>query len=84
VDEQSCLKAKQQSDEFNRAYGVAIRKIRETHKLLQSNIKGLTPRQLRRIETGKCRATYNALCKLAQAHEMSISEYLGKLAELTD
>jgi len=84
VDKQSCLKAKQQSDEFNRAYGAAIRKTRETHKLLQSNIKGLTPRQLRRIETGQCRATYNALCKLAQAHGMSISEYLGKLAELTD
>jgi hypothetical protein len=84
VDKQSCLKAKQQSDEFNRAYGVAIRNIREAHKLLQSNIKGLTPRQIRRIETGECRATYNALCKLAEAHEMSISEYLGKLAELTD
>jgi hypothetical protein len=84
VDKQSCLKAKQQSDEFNRAYGAAIRKAREAHKLLQSSIKGLTPRQIRRIETGQCRATYNALGKLAQAHGMSISEYLGKLAELTD
>jgi hypothetical protein len=82
VDEQSCLKAKQQSDEFNRAYGAAIRKTRETHKLLQSDIKGLTPRQIRRIETGKCRATYNALCKLAKALGMSTSEYLGELAEL--
>jgi hypothetical protein len=84
VDKQSCLKAKQQSNEFNKAYGAAIKKMRETNKLLQSDIKGLTPRQLRRIETGECRATYNALCKLAQAHRMSISEYMGKLAELTD
>jgi len=82
VDEQAYLKAKLQSDEFNRAYGAAIRKARVTHKLLQSDIKGLTPRQIRRIETGKCRATYSALCKLAEAQGTSISEYLEELAEL--
>ncbi len=82
VDEKSLLKAKQQSDEFNKAYGAAIKKTRKTHKLRQSDIKGLTPRQIRRIETGKCRATYNALCKFAEALEINISEYLGELAEL--
>jgi hypothetical protein len=84
VDKQAYLKAKQQSDEFNRDYGVAIKKLRERQNLLQSDIKGLTPRQLRRIETGQCRATYKALCKLAEVHKMSISEYMEKLAELMD
>jgi hypothetical protein len=82
VDEQAYLKAKLQSDEFNRAYGAAIRKSREKHNMLQTGIKGLTSRQIRRIESGKCRATYNALCKFAEAQGMSISEYLEELAEL--
>ena len=82
VDEEAYLKAKQQSDAFNKAYGVAIRKLRQRSRLRQSDIKGLTPRQVGRIERGECRATHNALSKLAKAHKISISDYMNELANL--
>jgi hypothetical protein len=82
VDEQAHLKAKQQSDAFNKAYGIAIREFRRKYQLRQSDIKGLTPRQVGRIERGECRATHNALSKLAKAHKMKISDYMNKLANL--
>jgi hypothetical protein len=82
VDEGAYLKAKQQSEAFNKAYGVAIRELRQKSQLRQSDIKGLTPRQVGRIERGECRATHNALSKLAKAHRMSISDYMNELADL--
>ncbi len=82
VDERACLKAKQQSEAFNKDYGNAVRKLRERGRLRQSDIKGLTPRQVGRIERGECRATHNALNKLAKAHKMSISDYMNELANL--
>jgi len=82
VDQKAYLRAKQQSDAFNRSYGSAIRKLRTQSSLRQSDIGGLTARQVGRIERGECRATHAALTKLAGAHQMSLSEYLNKLATL--
>jgi len=82
VNRKAVLKARQQSEEFNRAYGCAIRKLRKETGLLQSDIKGLTARQVGRIERGECRATYAALSKLAQAHKLGVSDYMDRLAEL--
>ncbi len=82
VDERAYLKAKQQSEAFNKTYGIAIRELREKSELRQSDIKELTPRQVGRIERGECRATHNALSKFAKAHEISISDYMNKLANL--
>jgi hypothetical protein len=82
VDEGLYLKAKQQSEEFNKAYGIAIRELRQKNQLRQSDIKGLTPRQVGRIERGECRATHNALSKLAKAHKISIADYMNELANL--
>jgi hypothetical protein len=55
---------------------------RQKSKLRQSDIKGLTPRQVGRIERGECRATHNALSKLAKAHKMGLSDYMNELANL--
>ena len=82
VDPSACVKAKQQSEVFNKAYGIAIRDLREKSELRQSDIEGLTPRQVGRIERGECRATHNALSKFANAHKMSISDYMNKHANL--
>lgn len=82
VDERASLKARQQSDKFNEAYGLAIRKLRRRSALRQSDIEDLTPRQVGRIERGECRATHNALTKLAKAHNMSTSDYMNELANL--
>jgi hypothetical protein len=82
IDPGVCLKAKQQSEEFNKAYGIAIKKLRQDSQLRQSDIKGLTARQVGRIERGECRATHNALSKFAKAHKMSSSDYMNELAKL--
>jgi hypothetical protein len=82
VNEGAYLKARQQSEAFNKAYGIAIRELRQKSQLRQSDIKGLTPRQVGRIERGECRATHNALSKLAKAHKMSISDYMNELANV--
>jgi hypothetical protein len=82
TDEKAYLRARQQSGEFNRRYGAAIRALRERTGLLQTDIKGLTSRQIGRIERGECRATLSALTKLAQAHRTDLTSYLDELASL--
>ncbi len=84
VDQEACLKAKQQTKTFNKNYGSAIRQLRKKSDLRQSDIKGLTARQVGRIERGECRATYNALSKLAKAHNITTSDYMDKLANLLE
>ena len=82
VDKKALLKAKQQSQEFNKRYGAAVKRLRQEKKLLQKDIKGLTARQVGRIERGECRATHTALTKLAKAHKMNISDYMDALSRL--
>jgi transcriptional regulator with XRE-family HTH domain len=76
------LKAKQQSKDFNRGFGHAIRKLRNELNISQEQIGGLTARQVSRIEKGECRATSSALAKLAAAHKLSTNEYMDRLARL--
>jgi hypothetical protein len=66
---------------FNRRYGKSIRTMREERALRQSDIRGLTSRQVGRIESGKSRATRSALLKFAASHGMSLPEYLQALAD---
>ena len=82
VDQAEYLKARQRSAAFNRRYGRAIRSLRRRRGLRQSDIPGLTPRHVGRIERGQCRATRAALTKLASAHAVSPSAYLARLAAL--
>ena len=84
VDMGARLRAQQQSDKFNKAYGSAIRTFRQKSGLRQADIKGLTTRQIRRIEQGECRATHATLCKLARAHGMSVPNYMDKLSNLLE
>ena len=84
ADPAACLKARQAAAEFNRRYGRAIRRIRREGGLWQSDIKGLSARQVGRIERGACRATHAALVKLARAHALSTADYMARLAETLD
>ncbi|MCL5281986.1 MAG: helix-turn-helix domain-containing protein [Planctomycetes bacterium] len=81
VDATARLKAKQQVEGFNRAYGAAIEAVRKEKGLRQSDVAGLTPRQVGRIEHGQCRATLSALAKLAKAHDVSVNEYMEELSK---
>ena len=80
MDPAASLKARQQVKAFNQAYGSAIRKLRREKGLRQSDVEGLTARQVGRIESGR-RATLSALQKLAAAHGLSINDYLDDLAQ---
>lgn len=80
VEPDALLKAQQKSDAFNKRYGAAIRVFRESSGIRQSNVPGLTERQLRRIEHGECRATSAALAALAKAHKLLANVYLERLA----
>jgi Protein of unknown function (DUF2442) len=60
-------------------HGAAISKVRLRMGLKQSEIKGLSERQVRRIEKGEG-TTYEALRHLASAHRMDLESYLRELA----
>ena len=58
---------------------LAIAKLRLSMGLKQSQIEGLSERQVRRIEKGGG-TTYEALRRLASAHRMDLESYLRELA----
>jgi hypothetical protein len=81
VDPEATQKAQRKSREFNIRYGAAIKRIREAAGLSLRSIAGLSAKQLRRIESGQCRSTSNALQKLARAHHLETNEYMQRVAE---
>jgi hypothetical protein len=78
---EAARKAQQKHREFNVRYGKAVQGVREEVGLKPSEIPGLSEKQLRRIESGKCRLTSNAIQALAKAHGLEANAYLQKLAE---
>ena len=80
VSPERALRRRQESEDFNRRYGAAIRTVRLARGLEQSSIPGLTARHLRRIERGESRATSKALKSLARAHGLSDAAYLAQVA----
>lgn len=80
-------KVKQAQDKAYRdeaaRYAGAISSFRKEKKLTQSNIAGLTERQVRRIERGENVPQSESLRKLATAHGLKLDEYLSELAKRT-
>jgi hypothetical protein len=66
---------------YGRRYGEAIARLRTQTGLRQSDIEGLSEREVRRIESGG-EATVDSLRKLAAAHQMDLPAYLDKIAVL--
>ncbi|MGO8751007.1 MAG: helix-turn-helix domain-containing protein [Thermoguttaceae bacterium] len=81
VDPTTLVVAQRKSAAFNVRYGATIRGLREAHGLTQFDIKGITDRHLRRIEHGQIAATNSVLEALANAHKMSLADYLAELAK---
>ena len=76
--------AKRQRAEFKKeakAYGKAIRQLREQSGLRQSEIDGIEERTIRRIEKGEVTPHSGTLDKLAAAHGMTTNQYMSRLAE---
>jgi hypothetical protein len=61
-------------------YAHAIRKLREASGLKQSGIRGLSEREVRRLESGKHMPQYRSLEHLAAAHGVAVEEYVAALA----
>ena len=80
VDPTAALAEVQRSTKFNRLYGAAIRALREERGLKQTDIDGVTERQLRRVEHGEQAASKVTLEALAKAHAQPLDEYLEALA----
>lgn len=64
-------------------YAKGIRSLREQHGLRQSDISGLTERQVRRLEEGDTMPRVATLQKLARAHGMDVDAYVAALAALS-
>jgi len=65
----------------NQVFGEAIAHIRKLHKLRQSDILGLSERQVSRIEQGEATPKFDTLKLFAKAHRMEINDYLSALVE---
>lgn len=80
VDPAAATAATKHSAAYNTRYGLAIRKVRESHGLRQQDL-GLDPRHVGRIERGEHRATAKALREFAKAHNLSVDDYLAEVAK---
>jgi hypothetical protein len=79
IDPEERAKAQAAKALHDGRYGAAIARLRLASSLKQSDIEGLSERQVRRIEKGEG-TTYEALRRLAAAHQMDLEEYLRELA----
>ena len=84
VDPAATLSARARSADFKLKYGAAIRSVREQAQLRQADIKGVTERNLRRVEKGELRASSATLMSLATAHQRPLNDYLAELAGLLE
>lgn len=66
--------------EHNQVFGKAIATLRKQHKLRQSDIIGLSDRQVRRIEQGEGSTKVDTLKLFAKAHGMDLDDYLDAVA----
>ena len=80
TDPKSRAKADRQALLHNEQFGAAVAAVRRQHSLAQSEITGVSERQVRRIEAGSLpRST--TLTLMAKAHRMSLDTYLAQIAE---
>ncbi len=82
IDPSTAIEDAKKTERFNERYGGAIRALRESSGLKQSDVVGLASRQLRRIEHGEQTISKKALEALSAAHRIPVDEYLQKLATL--
>ncbi len=66
---------------YDARFGEAVAILRKKHELNQSDIQGLSERQVRRIEKGE-RTKVDTLAVLAKSHGLSLKDYLDKIAEI--
>ena len=75
------LKAKKDQDRLlhDTRFGAAVASVRKLHGLKQASFPGLSEREIRRIEKGVTRPRLSTLEILAEAHGMSLGDYLSSV-----
>lgn len=83
VAKEPALKEKYQRARLDddKRMGRAIKMLREESGLRQKDVEGVSPRQVRRIESGEVRARTSTLRHFAAAHDLSVNEYLNAIGE---
>ena len=66
---------------FDQRFGRAVRAIRTASGLRQTDIPGLSARQVARIEAGSVTPRDETLRKMAAAHSLTVSDYLDSVAK---
>jgi hypothetical protein len=66
--------------QHDRRFGRGVAKLREARGLRQAGIRGVSDRQVRRIEAGEFFPRLDTLKKMAVAHAMTAAEYLDAIA----
>ena len=79
VDKEFREELKMKALAADRRFGEAISIVRKKAGLRQSDIKGLSERQVRRIENGE-RPRVRSLGRMAEAHGMTLNGYLNEIA----
>ena len=64
---------------YDQNFGEAVAAVRKAHHLKQTDIPGISSRQIRRIEKGD-RPKLETLRKLSQAHGLTVNEYMEEIA----
>ena len=82
IDPTASEAAKVERVRSQQGFGAAVAALRKAAKLTQSEIEGVTARQVRRIESGDVFPRVSTLTKLAEAHGQSTVEYLDALAKV--
>ncbi len=79
IDPARRAKADRVKRAYGQRYGAAIARLRNERHLRQTDIPGLSEREVRRIEESG-EITTESLRKLAEAHEMTLPDYLNAIA----
>lgn len=83
LDPRLQARARTQKLAHDRAFGNAVRALRQQHSLAQNAIPGLSARHLRRIENGYVPGL-DAIDALARAHRLDPDRYLEAVTELME
>jgi hypothetical protein len=67
---------------YSQDFGAAVKCLRNQYKLRQSQMNGVSERELRRIESGASVPHTSSLRKLAAGHGVEYRQYLDELAEV--
>ena len=81
VDPKVGERARVEQMRHNARFGRAVATMREGQGLRQSDIEGLSARQVRRIEAGEFFPRSGTLGRLARAHGMTLANYLDAVAK---